>query len=240
MRRISITTLFLIVAFQISTIADTTIVNTTMGISAYLPSNWIATQVSDSHVTFNDTTFTYNSQIVIKKHNINVTDYPSATNWTRAHFIAYLMVVQYSYDPFGAILYFDSTSNSQQDSLWAPEAFSEFYTIDTSLGSWNEYMSFTESGSCGYELYAIGDTTDMKQNIGTYMAIIRLIQIENKSSQITIANKIPLRKTIVPAQNTISPSVIYNLMGKRCLSVTNGPNGIYYKPSAASLQIKVK
>ena len=240
MQKISLTAFFLIVTFQIGTIADTTIVNSTMGFSAYLPDNWVATQVSDSHVTFNDTKFTYNSQIVIKKHNINVVDFPLATNWTRAHFIAYLMVVNYSYDPFGTILYFDSTSNSQQDSLWAPEAFSEFYTIDTSLGSWNEYMRFTESGTSGYELYAIGDTADMKQNIGMYMAIIRLIQIENKSSPVTIANKPSLRKTIIPKSSIISSPVTYNLLGKRGLSGTSSPNGIYYRPSAAALQIQVK
>ena len=239
MRKILYIAGFALILFQGVLIADTTITNTALGFSAYLPDNWIATQVNDTHAVFNDTTFTYRSQVVIKRHLRNVADFSQPTDWTRAHFIAYLLVVQYSWDPFGAVLYFDSTANCKQDSLWAPEAFSEFYTIDTILGSWDEYMRYTASGDYGYELYAIGDTADMKKNIGMYMAIIRYIHLNSQPSAVTVVDHNALRSSFAVTRAALSRGYC-NLQGKSCISVRNRSNGIYYQPNSASLQIKVK
>ena len=222
-----------------NSIADTTITNSAIGISAYLPDNWTASQASDTGIFFSDTTFTYRSQIVIKKYPINQADYPSATDWTRAHFIGYLLVVQYSFDPFGAVLYFDSSATCKQDSLWAPEAFSEFYTIDTVLGAWDEYIRFTESGSNGYEIYAIGDTADMKQNIGLYMAIIRFVHIDKKNNQATAAGRNLLCHSFTIAQAPVS-SATFDLLGKKRGLHSVSANGIYYRPEFGRIQVKVK
>jgi hypothetical protein len=225
--------------FQSAAIADTTVTNTSFGFSAYLPNDWIVTQVNDSHVVFNDTTNTYRSQIAIKKYLRNAEDYATATDWIRAHFIAYLFVVQYSWDPFGAVLYFDSTANSKQDSLWAPEAYSEFFTIDTTLGPWDEYIRYTATNDYGYELYAMGDTADMKANIGTYMALIRFVCLNNQSSTVNIIDRNTVRKSFAITQAALS-SGYFNLQGKRCISDRTRSNGIYYRPASALLQIKVK
>ncbi|MBN1306317.1 MAG: hypothetical protein JXA18_00265 [Chitinispirillaceae bacterium] len=219
--------------------ADTTITSTALGISAYLPDNWIAVPAGDTCVTFSDTTFTYCSQITCKKHTINTDDYPSATSWTRAHFIAYLLVVQYSYDPFGAVLYFDSSAACTQDSLWAPEAFTEFYTIDTALGAWNEYMRYTESGACGYEIYAIGDTADMKQNIGMYMAIIRMIRINDKAALLINAG-LDFPRNSFFIEKATAPSGIFDLLGKKRRVTSNLLNGIYFRPETQRIRLMIR
>jgi hypothetical protein len=219
--------------------ADTTITSSTLGISAYLPDNWVAAPAGDTCITFIDTTFTYRSQITCKKHPIVADDYASATSWTRAHFIAYLLVVQYSYDPFGAVLYYDSSAACTQDSFWAPEAFTEFYTVDTALGAWNEYMRYTEAGSNGYEIYAIGDTADMKLNIGMYMAMIRFINIDKRTASTNVADRHfsghPLTMARTPAV-----SGMFDLLGKKRSVENIRLNGIYYRPEIQRIQLKVR
>ncbi|MBN1576803.1 MAG: hypothetical protein JW913_09640 [Chitinispirillaceae bacterium] len=219
--------------------ADTTITSTAMGISAYLPDNWVAVTAGDTGITFQDTTFVYRSQITCKKHAITADDYASATGWTRAHFIAYLLVAQYSYDPFGAVLYFDSSAACMQDSLWAPEAFTEFYTIDTVLGAWNEYMRYTEAGSNGYEIYAIGDTADMKQNIGMYMGMIRMIDIDKSANMMSpVRRNFPRNSFMI--EKTASSSGIFDLLGKKRGATGNLLNGIYYRPETRRLRLTVR
>jgi hypothetical protein len=225
-----------------SVFSASTVTSAGIGISAYLPDNWIAVTEGDTAMTLSDTTYAYKSQITCRKHIINVADYPSAGSWTRSHFIAYLLVVQYSYDPFGAVLYFDSSAACRQDSLWAPEAFTEFYTLDTVLGAWNEYMQYTEAGSNGYEIYAIGDTADMKQNIGMYMAIISMMTIDGNTNKVAIAN--PARSAqrqvaFTVANGGVSPSV-FDLLGKKRI-VKNGLfNGVYCRPGIGKIGLEIK
>ncbi|MDD5674042.1 MAG: hypothetical protein PHC61_07765 [Chitinivibrionales bacterium] len=231
--------LFAILAIQSFAAADMTVTNTSLGISAYLPDNWIVTQVNDSYVTFTDTTFTYGSQIAIKKFTRNPADYLLPNDWTRAHVIAHLLVAQYSYDPFGAVLYFDSSATCVQDSLWAPELFCEFYTIDTNLGSWDEYMRYVAVGNYGYELYALGDTADMKQNIGMYMAIIRFVHFTRSSATVLTQAPATMRRSFAAARAGQPASDMYDILGKR-VPERHRANGIYYRPASASLTIKVK
>ena len=228
-----------ITLFYTGAMADTTVTGTALGISVYLPDNWTAVQEGDTCMTFSDTTFMYRSQITCKKQVIASADYPLATSWTRSHFIAYLLVVQYSYDPFGAVLYFDSSSASTQGSLWAPEAFTEFYTLDTVLGAWNEYMRYTETGSCGYEIYAIGDTADMKQNIGMYMAIIRMIQLGNLANAVDVVQRNFPRASFTMA-NAPASSGIVDLLGKRRGVKSVLLNGVYYRPETGKMLLTVK
>lgn len=233
------TIVLMIIAFTIVTSADTTVTNTSIGFTAYLPSNWTAVQVSDSQVKLYDTTYTFRSQIMIKKHVRSAAEYPATLDWTRAHFLAYMLVTQYSYDPFGAVLYFDSSSNSTQNTQWAPEAFSEFYTIDTALGTWNEYMRFTESNNYGYELYAIGDTADMKNNIATYAGIIRMITINDLPVSVaSIAPGLHYKRTI--SINPVKNAGMYTLSGKRCQGASMNAAALYLRASIPYMSIKGK
>lgn len=217
--------------------ADTVFVNEQMGFSAYLPDNWTAVQVSDSSASIYDTTGFYKSDINIKRYYRNSTDFPTPEDWTRAHFIAYLLVVENSWDPFGSVLYFDSTQ-SKQGALWAPEAFCEFYTIDTVLGSWDEYMRYTASEEYGYEIYAIGDTSDMKNNFGFYSAIIQQIEIGPAISNIKYSKPQNLRGRYEIIKSKF-PSGTYDLRGKRHIPALRKPKGVYLLPSK-ELVVKVK
>jgi hypothetical protein len=220
--------------------ADTVVTNTKIGFTAYLPANWICTQTSDSTAILNDSSFTYKSQIAIKKYLRNKTDFPTSNDWTRAHFIAYLLVTQYSYDPFGAVLYFDSTVTCKQDSFWATEAFSEFYTIDTLVGAWDEFIRFTAAGDYGYSLYAIGDTSDMKKNIGIYAAIIQSIHLSVQQSA-AIVKSIPPHANRIMLVNAAMKDGVFDLLGKRVLptSMSHSVN-IYPQSGSKLIRIKVK
>jgi len=214
-RIISITSI--IILFSLILQADTTISNNDIGFTINLPVNWVYTRISDSTVIFNDTSLTYQSQITIKKFHRNSSDYPTPDDWTRAHFIAYLMVTNYSYDPFGAVLYYDSTATCKQNSFWATEAFSEFYPLDTVLGAWNEFIRFTSTGDYGYSLYAIGDTSDMKVHIGMYAAMIQSIELTDQSAT-SVFKVIPSKKIKIASENSAMKIGIFDLLGKRRLS----------------------
>jgi len=218
--------------------ADTTITNSLLRISAYLPDNWVVYDENDSEMFFYDTSFAYRSQIAIKKYNRNMDDYLTPADWVRAHFIAYLFVVEYSWDPFGVVLYFDSSSACMQDSNWAAEAFSEFYTIDTSIGSWDEYIRYTAAENYGYEIYAIGDTSDMKTNIGVYMAIIKSIRITDSST----ASKISGKSISSGARMNTSANVSYryNILGRKISARMHSTSGAYLRPSSGKLFIEAK
>ncbi len=217
MRKLSILTSVLLSCFIVN--AETTVTNNTVGFSAYLPDKWVCTQTNDSTAVFNDTSLTYQSQITIKKYHRNKADYSTPEDWTRAHFIAYLLVTEYSYDPFGAVLYYDSTAMCKQGTYWATEAFSEFYTLDTALGSWDELIRFTAAGDYGFSIYAIGDTSDMKKNIGMYAAIIRSVQliVEQATSVYKVT---PVQRNTMHCSHTSLNCAVYDLSGKKRTSAS--------------------
>ena len=236
MKRLILTFIFMLGSLIAK--ADTVVSNAKVGFTAYLPANWICTQTSDSTAVFNDTSLTYRSQVAIKKYKRNKADYPLPNDWTRAHFIAYLLVTQYSYDPFGAVLYFDSTATCKQDSFWATEAFSEFYTIDTSIGAWDEFIRYTAAGDYGYSLYAIGDTADMKKNVGTYAAIIQSIKLSVQQSTV-IVKSVPVQKNHVKLANAELKNCVFDLSGKRLLQ-TSMSHSVTIHPQAGSMLIRIK
>ena len=157
--------------------ADTTIVNASLQYTIYLPDNWVLEEISDSQHIFYDTTFAFESRVSLVRYHRNATDYPMPDDWTRTHFIAYKLVVETTADPWGVVLYYDSSSASKQGSLWAPEMYSRFFSLDTTIGAWAEFTRFTASENYGYELYALGDTADMMTNLPAYGAIIYGIEL---------------------------------------------------------------
>jgi hypothetical protein len=160
-----------------SLFADTTLVDNQLNYSVYLPANWVREVENDSQHIFVDTTYFYPAELSFNRYTIDSTLYKTADEWTQAHFLGYRLTVQYSVDPAGVVLYSNSDSSVRQGSLQAAEAYSIFFSSDTSIGSWAEYIRFTACGRYGYELYAISDTADMSENIGLYAAILQSITI---------------------------------------------------------------
>jgi hypothetical protein len=117
----------------------------------------------------------------LTKYAIDTTLFASSDAWTGAYFTAYKFSVEYSVDPEGVVLYSSNDSTVRQGSLPAAEAYSVFFSYDTSIGAWAEYLRFTACGFSGYELDAISDTGDMSANIGYYAAILQSIRFLSAS-----------------------------------------------------------
>lgn len=172
--------LFILLTLKVLTFGDTTVTSENLYYSAYLPDNWQKVEFNDTVHIFKDTSKNYKSLIGIIRTTLDTMVYDSAEDWSRASFIAYKLFVEYTVDPSGAVFYYDSSKSSiQKDSLWAPELYSEFYSVDTALDSWAEYVRFAATDKYGYELFVLGDTLDMAINIGFYAAIVRSIIIDD-------------------------------------------------------------
>jgi hypothetical protein len=182
-------TFLLLLIYSPALIADTTIVDKVRNYSIYLPDNWVRNITSDSQDYFVDTTYRYPALLSLTKYAIDTTMYASCgascEAWTGAYFTAYKLSVEYSVDPEGVVLYSSNDSTVRQGSLPAAEAYSVFFSYDTSIGAWAEYIRFTACNRSGYELDAIGDTDDMSANIGYYAAILQSIRFLSASRVMT-------------------------------------------------------
>jgi hypothetical protein len=208
--------------------ADTTLVDNARNFSIYLPDNWVREIKSDSQDFFVDTTYRYPAELSLRKYAIDTAAYPLDSQWISAHFTAYKLSVEYSVDPAGVVLYSSADSTVRQGSLWATEAYSMFFSYDTSIGAWAEYIRFTASGHCGYELYAIGDTGDMAQNIGYYAAILQSIRFLSASR---VMPPFVFSKAVRRIQETIGP-YLYDPLGReiRAPRVSSFiSSGIYFR-----------
>jgi hypothetical protein len=183
-------------------LADTTIVDIQGNYSVYLPDHWVRDATSDSQHFFMDTTFGYPALLSLRRYVMDTTAFTSGDQWVSAHFIAYKLSVQYSVDPAGVVLYSNADSTVKQGSLRAAEAYSVFFSYDTSIGAWAEYIRFTACGRYGYELYAISDTADMSQNIGYYAAILQSIRF---LSTMSIRTPFVFRKVARRVQDAMMP-----------------------------------
>jgi hypothetical protein len=84
-----------------------------------------------------------------------------------------------------------------------------FFSYDTSVGAWAEYIRFTACGY-GYEMYAISDTQDMSQNIGYYAAILQSIRFLSNSS---IRTPFSFRTVARHVQDAMEPH-LYDPLGR--------------------------
>lgn len=160
--------------------ADTTFTSTAMQYSIYLPDNWVVDATVDSQHYFYDTSGTYGAFLFASRSKINATDYATPEEWTRAHHIAYDLLAQNSYDPWGIVLYSDSSASRTISDLWAPVTYAHYVSTDTAWGSWREYVRYVATDSYGYEFSWWGDTTDMQTNIGLYAAMVGSVQLSAK------------------------------------------------------------
>ncbi len=210
--------LFAVLLGAAALFADTTYVDNQLKFQAFLPNNWICVAENDSERLFEDTTFTYPGLLSLTRYTIDTTLYKTADQWTQAHYLGYKLSVEYSVDPAGVILYSNSDSTVRQGTLQAAEAYSLFFSSDTSIGSWAEYVRFTGAGKCGYELYAISDTADMSNNIGFYAAILQGIVIDPESRVISLMAFLRRAKSL---QKMLS-SPLYDPLGRQARGNVRG------------------
>lgn len=181
-----------------------------LGYSIVLPENWIREVVSDTSRRFFDTTGTYSSTVGIIRYNFGAdTIFKQSEDWTRANFIGYSIVIDA--DPFSTVLYYDTVTARQNDNLWAADAFSCTFSIDTLMFDWGEYIRFTATGTFGFELYAIGELNEIIENIEVYKSIIDNIAITQEASVIVSS---PVAASMLHQRQPASFSRI-NLMGRR-------------------------
>lgn len=187
-----------------------TVTDAALGYSIDLPEHWVKAVVDPTHHQFYDTTGTYQSVVSLVRSDFSAeTVYTSATDWTRANFIAYKFSVEA--DPLSAVVFYDTLTVKQNSTLWVAELYSEFFSVDAAYGDYLEYIRFTASGTYGYELYALGGVEDMQLNAGFYAAIIEGIKLTATATTVR-----PLtRGSVVPqfAQGTLGSKNL-DLLGR--------------------------
>lgn len=191
--------------------ADTTLVDSQLDYRIYLPDNWVREVNSDTQHFFIDTTSFYPALLSLRRCTMDTAMYKTAADWTQAYFLAYKLSVQYSVDPVGVVLYSNGDSTVKQGSLQAAEAYSIFFSSDTSVGSWSEYIRFTACGRYGYELYAISDTADMSKNIGVYAALLQGIVL---AAGDRIISPRMFRRNVYNIEKTLGP-LLCDPLGRR-------------------------
>ena len=98
--------------------------------------------VNDTHVQFIDTSGTYQSIVALVCYDFSAeTLYTSAADWARANFIAYSFFI-YA-DPFSSLVFYDSVTARQNGTLWAADAFILYYSFDSAIDDWAEYVRYT-------------------------------------------------------------------------------------------------
>ncbi|HEX3020733.1 MAG TPA: hypothetical protein VHP36_10545 [Chitinispirillaceae bacterium] len=163
-----------------SSIAQSSYTNKRLGFSIELPAGWYVINESDSQDIFFDTVSNGKTFLSVLRHQIDTNIEESY--WTKFHFLMYLSITQEWADPWGTILALDSSQSSTIDGTWAPQAFAQFVSLDSVNSNWAEYIMFTAKYRGGYEIYAIGDTLDLKSRGGTYSQIFQTISFSAPSS----------------------------------------------------------
>lgn len=158
-----------------ATVACADVSNPEIGYSLSLPAHWSQVKSKPVQDYFRDSTRVYKSQLSIVRYSIDKADYPTPQSWTQAQFIAYKLSVETSVYPFGAVTFYDSTQAAKIGAVWSPEAMSILYPADGDP-TYVEYIRYCAIGDFGYEIYAIGDSTDMIKNVDYYAGIIATLK----------------------------------------------------------------
>jgi hypothetical protein len=181
--------------------------NPAIGYTITLPSHWGLSQQKTLQDYFRDSTRTQRSQISIVRYTIDKSSYPTPESWSQAQFIAYKLSVENSAFPFGAVMYYDSSAAAKVGSVWAPEAYSVLYPGDGDP-TYCEYIRYAAVGDYGYEIYAIGDSTDMTDNLDFYAGVIGTLKF---STPMASLGEIPGARRVpgTPAEHW------YDAMGRK-------------------------
>ena len=173
-----------------ATAAFADVANPEIGYSLSLPVHWGQIKAKPVQDYFRDSTRTYRSQISIVKYAINKADYPTPQTWSQAQFIAYKVSVETSVFPYGVVTYYDSTQAAKIGTVWAPEAMSILYPADGDP-TYVEYIRYCAIGDFGYEIYAIGDSTDMVKNVDYYAGIMATLKFTTPVAGIPVHPRHP-------------------------------------------------
>ena len=182
-----ITVLLLLFSFGLFAEDFKRIVDEDLNYTIYIPLSWIQEKVSPVRHRFYDTTGNYRSIISIKRHSFRKEEFPNPEDWTIVNFISYELSVRYSHNPVGVIFYADSSSSLRQGELRAAEAYARFCYLEEPPLWWEEYIRFAATDTVGYEIYALGDTADMKENVAFYAAIIQSIILPKESTSVVFS-----------------------------------------------------
>jgi len=163
-----------------------------IGYAITLPAHWSLAQSKPLQDYFRDSTRAYHSQISILRYDIDKSTYPTPESWSQAQFIAYKLSVENSVFPYGAVMYYDSSSAAKLGTVWAPEAYSMLYPADGDP-TYSEYIRYCAVGDFGYEIYAIGDSTDMTNHLDFYAGVISSLQFSTPIAGLAapVARRVP-------------------------------------------------
>lgn len=200
-------TLLLICALGIVPAFAGSVTDAALGYSVTLPPNWVELKTKPLQHYFRDTTKQYKSQLSIVRYALDKTIYPTPESWTEAQFIGYKLSVEHSVFPFGTITYYDSSKTSQLGTQWSPVAFSMLYPGDGDP-TYCEYIRYVALGDFGYEIYAIGDSTDMVNKVDFYAEILA-------TTRLLPPTFIRLKKSVPRAAELSSPTPSVDGLGRR-------------------------
>jgi hypothetical protein len=194
-----------------------------------LPQNWKDTAISSTNHEFYDTSGTYTAVVGIAMTDFSSeTTYKTPLQWTRAHFLAYLITIRSTIssfgvplsDPYGSIIFYDSTT-SEQSGLKSMEFYAEFNSLLDSSQPWDEYVKYTAINKRGYELYVLGiDTADMAKNISYYLDFVSSIKIDTTASSI-IFHTVKKTQAFSGTSNSNETPMVFDLIGRNVIGNTN-------------------
>lgn len=213
-----------------------TVTDPVIGYSVQLPAHWVCEKPGTTHHRFVDTSDTYKSWVVISQYSFDTAKtYSTDTEWTRANFIAYKILVES--DPTSVLVFYDSVTTFQNGKYWAADAYSHFFDPDTAVGNYAIYIRFTAISKKGFEIYAIGAQTELDSNLTTYATIIESIVLDSSLASVryypsherfTIyrSTALPfvdiLGRSIVPSHNPQVPQLIVAPAQKRLVRLNTG------------------
>lgn len=171
----------------VSFAADTTSVDSSLFIKIILPQSWVYFNTSDSSAMITSLDTNYKGNLFITRYK--TAGYQNAREWTQSYFTAYSEYVKNSSEPYGQLLWLDSTTSAALQPIesggfsWAPWITAKFKTLDSAgtMVTWDEYERFTAHQNFGYEMYAISDTVDMNANYKVYASILQKIVLLDNS-----------------------------------------------------------
>lgn len=211
----------LIILLSVQTIAfGVTVSDSRIGYSIDLPQHWVRDIDTVNQHTFFDTSKAYGSFVSIEMTDFSKdTIYKTPYQWTKAHFLAYLLTIRSTVstfgvpmsDPYGSVVFYDSSS-STQSGLKSMELYAQFNSLVSSSGSWDEYVKYTAVDKKGYEIYVLGDTADMKKNIDFYIDYLNAIKIDTTQSSIIFH---PVQQTTYKTLvSKYKPEMLFDIMGR--------------------------
>jgi hypothetical protein len=211
--------LILLVSIQTITFS-VTVSDSKIGYSVDLPQHWVRDIDTVNQHTFFYTSNAYGSFISIEMTDFaKDTIYKTPLQWTKAHFLAYLLTIRSTVssfgvpmsDPYGSVVFYDSSS-STQSGLKSMELFAQFSSLVSSSGNWDEFVKYVAVNKKGYEIYVLGDTADMNKNIEFYIDLITSIKIDTAPSSIILH---PVQQTNNRVSvNIYQPEMLFDIMGR--------------------------